>query len=97
MNEEILKCDKVLAYLCVFGFLIIAATLIFFSIKLALIPYEKPYERPSFHFPIWLITCIASPLLLIAVGVNIKYIIQIKMAPKLYLDLNYTIKEKKEE
>ena len=96
MNEEILKCDKVLAYVGIFSFLAIVAGLIFISYKLAIIPYEKSYDRPSFHFPVWFVSGIVCPLLLIGVAVNIKNLIQIKMAPKLYINNNYVDKKTEE-
>jgi len=93
MDKDILKFDTLIAYLSVIGSLILITGLIFWSIKLLQIPYEKSYDRPSFHLLIWIISCSTIPILFIATCINIKNIIQIKMVPQLYLNNNY--KDKK--
>lgn len=97
MNDEILKCDKVLAYLWVVSFLIISFVLIFISLKLNSIEYKNSYDRPSFHIVFWFISFVSTPLLLVGVALNLKSIIQIKMAPKHYISENYTTKKTEEK
>jgi hypothetical protein len=100
MDEDILKFDNLIAYLSVIGSIILIGGLVFWSVKLLNIQYERSYDRPAFHQVVWFVSCIVVPLLFIGTCVNIHNIIKIKMIPKQYMNDNYkTVKvnENKEE
>lgn len=83
--RQIMRFDKIAAYLGSIVLLIIAGIAIYFSIKFAGQHYERSYERPVFHMPVWFATIIFIPIAFFQICSNISDLIQMEVAPKYYL------------